>query len=196
MAELKLAVLISGRGSNLQSLIDASADTDFPAKIVLVVSNVPGVQGLDKAAAAGIESQVVDHKDYDGREAFEEALQETIAASGADLICLAGFMRILGGDFVGKWPDRMINIHPSLLPDFKGLHVHERVIEAGEKQSGCTVHFVIPDLDSGPIIVQATVPVEPGDSADTLAARVLTEEHRIFPEAVRMIAEGRVAPQD
>jgi len=193
MTKLKLAVLISGRGSNLQSLIDACGNPDFPAEIVLVVSNVPGVQGLERASSAGIEARTIDHKDYGGREPFEAALHETIAASGAELICLAGFMRLLTGGFVEKWQGRMINIHPSLLPAFKGLHVHERVIEAGERFSGCTVHFVIADLDSGPIIVQAKVPVEPGDDADALAARVLVEEHRILPEAVRLIAEGRVA---
>jgi phosphoribosylglycinamide formyltransferase-1 len=153
---------------------------------------VPDVQGLERASAVGIEATVVDHKKYDGREAFEAALNDAIAASGAELICLAGFMRLLTGGFVEKWQGRIINIHPSLLPDYKGLHVHERVIEAGEKSSGCTVHFVIPDLDSGPTIVQAKVPVEPGDDADALAARVLVEEHRILPEAVRLIAEGRV----
>ncbi|MBT3238518.1 MAG: phosphoribosylglycinamide formyltransferase [Rhodospirillaceae bacterium] len=192
-AKLKLAVLISGRGSNLQSLIDACDDADYPVEIVTVVSNVPGVQGLDKAEAAGIETTVIDHTAFDGREAFENALHDAISASGAEFVCLAGFMRMLTGGFVGKWRDRMINIHPSLLPDYKGLHVHERVVEAGEKFSGCTVHFVVPDLDSGPIIVQAKVPVEPGDDADTLAARVLDEEHKILPEAVRLIAEDRVS---
>ncbi|MBT6406788.1 MAG: phosphoribosylglycinamide formyltransferase, partial [Rhodospirillaceae bacterium] len=143
--------------------------------------------------AAGIETTVIDHTAFDGREAFENALHDAISASGAEFVCLAGFMRMLTGGFVGKWRDRMINIHPSLLPDYKGLHVHERVVEAGEKFSGCTVHFVVPDLDSGPIIVQAKVPVEPGDDADTLAARVLDEEHKILPEAVRLIAEDRVS---
>jgi len=192
MAKLKLAVLISGRGSNLQSLIDACGGPDFPAEIVLVVSNVPGVQGLERARQAGIETTVVDHTDYNGREPFEDALHDGIAASGAELVCLAGFMRVLTDGFVEKWPGRMINIHPSLLPAFKGLRVHERAIEAGVRFSGCTVHFVIPDLDSGPIIVQAAVPVHPGDDAAALAARVLVEEHRILPDAVRLIAEGRV----
>lgn len=192
MAKLKLAVLISGRGSNLQSLIDACGGPDFPAEIVLVASNVPGAHGLERARAAGIEARVIDHTTFDGREEFEAALHETIAATGAELICLAGFMRLLTVGFVEKWQGRMINIHPSLLPAFKGLHVHERVIEAGERYSGCTVHFVIANLDSGPTIIQATVPVRPGDDAAALAARVLLEEHRILPEAVRLIAEGRV----
>ncbi|NQV46327.1 MAG: phosphoribosylglycinamide formyltransferase [Rhodospirillaceae bacterium] len=190
MARLKLAVLISGRGSNLQSLIDACADPEFPAEIVSVISNVPDVQGLERAAMADISAAVIDHRNFDSREAFEATLNAALDDSGADLVCLAGFMRLLTAEFVNRWRDRLINIHPSLLPDYKGLHVHERVIAAGEAFSGCTVHYVRPDMDSGPIITQAKVPVEPGDTADTLAARVLAQEHIIYPEAVRQIAEA------
>jgi len=196
VAKLKLCVLISGRGSNLQSLMDACAQANYPAEIALVVSNIDGVQGLERARNAGIETAVVSHKDFDGREAFDAALTEHIAAYHVDLLCLAGFMRILSDDFVNRWRDRLINIHPSLLPAYKGLHVHERVIEAGEQFSGCTVHFVRPDMDSGPIIGQAKVAVQAGDDAGTLAARVLEQEHIIYPEAVRLIAKGRVRIED
>ncbi|NQU58251.1 MAG: phosphoribosylglycinamide formyltransferase [Rhodospirillales bacterium] len=196
MAKLKLCVLISGRGSNLQSLIDACAVQDYPAEIALVVSNIDAVQGLERARTAGIPTAVLNHKDFNDRETFDNALSERIAQADVDLLCLAGFMRILSDDFVNRWLDRLINIHPSLLPAYKGLHVHERVIEAGEKFSGCTVHYVRPAMDSGPIIVQAKVAVDAGDDADTLAARVLEQEHIIYPKAVRLIAEGRVRIED
>ncbi|MBL6941513.1 MAG: phosphoribosylglycinamide formyltransferase [Rhodospirillales bacterium] len=192
MAKLKLCILISGRGSNLQSLIDACADDAFPAEIALVVSNIDGVQGLERAKKANIPTTILSHKDFKSREAFDATLSETISRFDVDLLCLAGFMRILSDEFVNHWFDRLINIHPSLLPEYKGLHVHERVIEAGESHSGCTVHYVRPDMDSGPIIKQAKVTVEAGDNADTLAARVLEQEHIIYPEAVRLIAEGRI----
>ena len=192
MAKLKLCVLISGRGSNLQSLIDACANETFPAEIALVVSNIDAVQGLQRARKAGIPTTVLSHKDFKSRETFDASLTQTISRFDVDLLCLAGFMRILSDGFVNHWFDRLINIHPSLLPDYKGLHVHERVIEAGEDFSGCTVHYVRPDMDSGPIIKQAKVAVEADDNADTLAARVLEQEHIIYPEAVRLIAEGRV----
>ena len=191
MARKKLAVLISGRGSNLQSLIDACAAPDYPAEIALVLSNVPGVQGLERAERAGLPVAVVNHKDYPDRETFEDAIHETIAAAQPDVVCLAGFMRILTDKFVSRWLNRLINIHPSLLPAFRGLHTHERVLEAGVRFAGCTVHFVRPAMDDGPIIVQAAVPVLPDDDPDTLAARVLEQEHRIYPLAVRLIAEGR-----
>ncbi len=189
---LKVAVLVSGRGSNLQALIDACRDGPYPANIVGVVSNVPDVYALERAGNAGISTRVVDHRDYDGREAFETALQQVLGELGADFICLAGFMRILTSGFVARWQDRMINIHPSLLPSFKGLHVHEQALSAGVRFSGCTVHYVVPEMDSGPIIVQGVVPVLDGDTPDTLAARVLEAEHRCFPLALKLIGEGRV----
>jgi len=192
MGKLKLGVLISGRGSNLQSLIDACAGDDFPAEIVCVISNVPDAAGLQRAEKAGVPTATINHKDFDGREPFEDALNTELAGAGVELVCLAGFMRLVSDGFVARWPDRLINIHPSLLPAFRGLHVHERVIEAGVRFSGCSVHFVRPAMDSGPVIVQATVPVHPGDDADTLASRVLEHEHRIYPLAVKLIAEGRV----
>ncbi len=192
MAKLKTAVLISGRGSNLQSLIEAANEPDYPAAIVLVISNVPGAKGLGRAEKAGIETTVINHKDFDGRESFEEALDERIVESGAGLVCLAGFMRILGDQFVKRWRDRLVNIHPSLLPSFRGLHIHERVVESGTRFSGCTVHFVRPAMDDGPIIVQACVPVLIDDTPDALGGRVLAMEHQVYPLAVRLIAEGRV----
>lgn len=192
MAALKVAVLISGRGSNLQSLIDAQADPGYPAEIVAVISNVPDAPGLIRAARAGIPTQVIDHKKFDGREAFEEALNTALEETGAELICLAGFMRLLTPGFVEKWQDRLINIHPSLLPAFKGLDTHERAIAAGVKFAGCTVHYVRPEMDDGPIVIQAVVPIAPDDTAELLAARVLQMEHRIYPFAVKLIAEGKV----
>jgi len=188
---LKLGVLISGRGSNLQSLIDACADPAYPAEIALVISNIPNVHGLTRAAGAGIPTATINHQDFESREAFDQALDHTLRDAGIELVCLAGFMRILTAGFLTNWSDRVINIHPSLLPAFKGIHVHEQVVAAGVRFSGCTVHFAVPEMDAGPIIVQACVPVHPDDDADALAARVLTEEHRIYPLAVRLIAEGR-----
>ncbi len=196
MAPLKLGVLISGRGSNLQALIDACTEPGFPARIALVISNVAGVVGLDRAVRAGIPTVVIDHKAFAGRPAFEEALHAALTDAGVELVCLAGFMRLLTDTFVGRWHDRLINIHPSLLPAFRGLHIHERVIEYGARFSGCTVHFVRPAMDDGPIIAQAAVPVHSDDDADRLAARVLAEEHRIYPLAVRLIAEGRLQIED
>ena len=191
MAKLKVSVLLSGSGSNLQALIDACADPAYPAEIVQVISNVPEAYGLTRAKQAGIATTIVNHKDFDGREPFEKALQAAITSSGAEFICLAGFMRLLTDGFVNQWTDRLINIHPSLLPAFKGLHIHERVIELGARFSGCTVHFVRPAMDDGPIIVQAAVPVHGGDSPDDLAKRVLAEEHKIYPLALKLVAEGR-----
>ena len=196
MARMKIGALISGRGSNLQALIDAARNPDYPAEIALVLSNVPGVMGLDRAELGGIPTAVVDHRDFDDRESFEDAVHEKLVAAGVDLVCLAGFMRLVTEGFVRRWWDRLINIHPSLLPAFKGLHVQERAIEAGVRFSGCTIHFVRPDMDSGPIIVQAVVPIHAGDNADTLSAHILTQEHRIYPLAVRLIAEGRVRVVD
>jgi len=191
MARKKLAVLISGRGSNLQSLIDACADPDYPAEIALVLSNVPGVMGLERAEKAGIPVAVVNHKNFPDRETFEDAVHEAISTVAPDIVCLAGFMRILTDSFVSRWLNRLINIHPSLLPAFRGLHTHERVLEAGVRFAGCTVHFVRPAMDDGPIIIQAAVPVLPDDNPGSLAARVLEQEHKAYPLAVRLVAEER-----
>ena len=189
---LKVAVLISGRGSNLQALIDACAKADFPAEIVRVISNEADAGGLDKAAEAGIPTAVVPHRDYPDRPAFEAELDKEIRAAGTELIALAGFMRLLTEGFVDAWRDRLINIHPSLLPAFKGLHTHERAIDAGVRFSGCTVHYVRPAMDEGPIIVQAAVPILADDDADSLGGRVLAQEHLIYPLALRLIGEGKV----
>jgi phosphoribosylglycinamide formyltransferase-1 len=192
MAVLNIAVLISGRGSNLQALIDAAAQPGFPAKIVGVISNKPGAAGLDRARAANIPTFTIHHRDYPSREKFEEALDAKLKDIGAQLVCLAGFMRLLTPLFVDNWRDRLINIHPSLLPAFPGLDTHQQAIDYGVKFAGCTVHFVRAEMDHGPIITQAAVPVSQDDSEEMLAARVLEAEHRIYPEAVRLIAENRV----
>ncbi len=192
MARLRLGVMISGRGSNLQALIDACLGFAFPAEIACVVSNVRGAGGIERARNAGIPAVVVPHKGYPDRESFEADLTRMMYAHGVDLVCNAGFMRILTPSFFEIWPDRVINIHPSLLPAFPGLRTHERAIAAGCRFTGCTVHFSRAELDDGPIIVQAVVPVRPDDTPETLAERVLAEEHRIYPLAVRWLAEGRV----
>jgi phosphoribosylglycinamide formyltransferase-1 len=196
MARLRLGVMISGRGSNLQALIDACQGLAFPAEIACVVSNVRGAQGIERAREAGLPAVVVPHKGYPDRESFEADLTRVLYAHGVDLVCNAGFMRILTPSFFEAWPDRVINIHPSLLPAFPGLKTHERVIAAGCRFTGCTVHFSRPEVDAGPIIVQAVVPVRPDDTPDTLAKRVLAEEHRIYPLAVRWLSEGRVHIED
>ena len=190
--KLKVAVLISGRGSNLQALLDACAEPGFPAEIVRVISNVADAYGLERARRAGVATEVIDHRGFAGREAFDAALDSAIGAAGAQLVCLAGFMRLLTPGFSETWSGRLINIHPSLLPCFKGLHTHRRALDAGVKIHGCTVHFVTPDLDDGPISVQAAVPVLGSDDEDSLAARVLKAEHRIYPLALKLIAEDRV----
>ncbi len=192
MTRLKAAVLISGRGSNLQALIDACAEATFPAQIVRVIANRPDAAGLDLAAAAGIATTVVDHNAYADRPAFEAALNAALIASETEIICSAGFMRILTTGFVERWRDRCLNIHPSLLPAFPGLDTHARALAAGVRFAGCSVHFVRTEVDAGPIIVQAAVPILADDDAVSLAARVLAEEHRIYPLALRMVAEGRV----
>jgi len=192
VARLKVGVLISGRGSNLEALIAACAAPGFPAEIALVLSNRADAAGLAHAARAGIASRVIPHRDFSSRNAFDDALDGALAAAGIELVCLAGFMRLLGAAFVARWRDRLVNIHPSLLPEFPGLDTHARALAAGMRFSGCTVHFVRPEMDSGPIIVQAAVPVLPGDDAECLAARVLEAEHRAYPLALRLIAEGRV----
>ncbi|MBM3571827.1 MAG: phosphoribosylglycinamide formyltransferase [Alphaproteobacteria bacterium] len=193
MARLKAAILISGRGSNLQSLIDACASANFPAEIVLVISNNADAFGLTRARQAGLATRVIDHRAFPDRAAFDAALDEALRTSGAELVCLAGFKRLLTADFVALWRDRMINIHPSLLPAFPGLHTHERALAAGCRFAGCTVHFVLAEMDTGPIIAQAAVAIRSDDDAITLAARVLEAEHRIYPMALRLIAEGRVS---
>ena len=190
-APLKLGVLISGRGSNLQALIDACAAPDFPAEIAVVVSNTPDAGGLERAREAGIAAETVDHRGFPDKPSFERAITDVLEAREVELVCLAGFMRLLTERFVDHWRDRLINIHPSLLPAFRGLDTHARALEAGVRVSGCTAHFVRPAMDDGPIIIQAAVPVAEDDTPDTLAERVLAAEHRIYPAAVRLIAEGR-----
>ena len=196
MARLRAGVLISGRGSNLQALIDACGDPGYPAEIALVISNNAAAKGLARAARAGIPTRVVEHRGFPTREAFDAALDDALREHGVGLVCLAGFMRVLTPGFVAGWRDRLINIHPSLLPAFRGLHTHERALAAGVRLHGCTVHFVSPEVDAGPIIVQAAVPVLPGDDAETLAARVLAAEHRCYPLAVKLIAQGRARVVD
>jgi phosphoribosylglycinamide formyltransferase 1 len=192
MKRLKIGVLISGRGSNLQALIAACAAPEFPAEIVLVLSNKPDAQGLDHAKAAGIETAVVAHGEYPDRESFDREIDKHLKSSGAELVCLAGFMRLLSSWFVEAWRDRVVNIHPSLLPAFKGVDAHAQAIAAGVRLSGCTVHIVRPEMDAGPILVQAAVPVMPDDDEDALGARILEAEHRCYPLAVRLLAENRV----
>jgi phosphoribosylglycinamide formyltransferase-1 len=187
----RTAVLVSGRGSNLASLIAACRAPDFPAEIVLVFSNVETAGGLAVAREAGIATASVSHKAFESREAFDAEIDRALAAARVDLICEAGFMRIHSDGFVRKWEGRMLNIHPSLLPAFKGIRVHQQALDAGVRITGCTVHFIVPELDSGPIIAQAAVPVHVGDTKDTLAARVLEAEHRIYPEALKLVASGR-----
>ena len=195
-AKKRTAILISGRGTNMAALIEAAWAPEFPAKIVLVFSNVETAQGLRTAQAAGIRTQALSHKEFASREDFDAAIDEALEHLEVDLICEAGFMRIHSGAFVRKWEGKMINIHPSLLPSFKGLKVHEQTLAAGVKISGCTVHFMTPELDGGPIISQAAVPVLANDTPDRLAARILLEEHRIYPEALRLLAEGKVVLKD
>lgn len=192
MGRLKLGILISGRGSNMQALIERFAHPDSPAEVATVISNRPDAAGLGHAAAAGLQTKVIDHREFADRPAFDRELDAALSAAGVELICLAGFMRLLTPDFVNRWRDRVVNIHPSLLPAFKGLDVHNRVIASGVRITGATVHIVRPEMDDGPILAQAAVPVAQDDTEDTLAARVLTVEHRIYPLAVSLIAEGRV----
>jgi phosphoribosylglycinamide formyltransferase-1 len=192
MARKRVAILISGRGSNMAALIDAARAPGYPAEIVLVISNRPDAGGLQVAREKGIQTTTIDHKAYSTREAFDAALEQRLAKARIDIICLAGFMRMLTTPFVDHWRGRMLNIHPSLLPDFKGLDTHARALAAGVSEHGCTVHFVAPELDSGPIILQAQVPVLDGDDEKSLAARVLAEEHRIYPEALKLLAEDKL----
>ena len=192
MAERRrVAVLISGRGSNMASLIEAAQDRAYPAQIVLVVSNRPDAGGLERARAAGIATAVVDHKGHPDRASFDAALDATLRQHAIEIVCLAGFMRILTPGFVESWAGRMLNIHPSLLPAFKGTDTHARALAAGVAKHGCTVHFVTPELDSGPIVAQAEVPVFPDDTEDALAARVLAQEHLLYPCALALVASGQ-----
>jgi phosphoribosylglycinamide formyltransferase-1 len=186
----RIVILISGRGSNMRSIVEACAAEGWPARVVAVISNRPGAAGLSYAQERGIAAQVIDHKAYPTRDAFDVALASAIDTHDPDLIVLAGFMRILGADFVRRYDGRMLNIHPSLLPAFPGLHTHERAIESGCKLAGATVHFVTPELDHGPIVIQAVVPVHPDDHEATLSERVLAQEHVIYPRAVRWFVEG------
>ncbi len=185
-------MLISGRGSNLQALIDAAADPAYPAEIALVIANRADAAGLARAEAAGVPTKIISHTEFADRESFDDALTAALEAADIGLVCLAGFMRLLTAGFTARWRDRLINIHPSLLPSFKGLNPHAEAIAAGVRFSGCTVHFVRPEMDAGPIIAQAAVVVQPTDDEASLAARVLRAEHRCYPLAVRLIAEGRV----
>ncbi|MBN9454093.1 MAG: phosphoribosylglycinamide formyltransferase [Bosea sp.] len=188
----RVGVLISGRGSNMVSLAEAAQAPDYPAEIALVISNIPDVAGLDRARGFGIATATVDHRPFGkDREAFERAVDEVLRVNQIELLVLAGFMRILTPWFVARWEGRMINIHPSLLPLFKGTHTHRQALEAGVTEHGCSVHFVVPELDAGPVILQAKVPVQPGDDEETLAKRVLVEEHKLYPAAVAEVASGR-----
>ena len=188
----RVAALISGRGSNLAALIEASKDYDYPAEIVCVISNKADAQGLALASSHGIPARAIPHRSFESREAHDAAIGAALEEAGAEIVCHAGYMRIMTAGLIEKWAGKMINIHPSLLPAFPGLNTHERALDAGVSEHGCTVHFVTAGVDEGPVIAQAKVPVLPGDSAETLAARVLVEEHRLYPAALRLVAEGRV----
>ena len=193
MSRKRVAVLISGRGSNMAALIDAAKDKNYPAEIVLVLSNRPDAGGLDTARANDIATEVVDHTQYGkDRAAFEAALQAALIKHRIEIVCLAGFMRLLTAAFVEAWPERLINIHPALLPAFKGIDTHQRALDAGAKAHGATVHFVVPEMDAGPIIMQGAVAVRPDDTEETLGRRVLAVEHRIYPLALSLVAQGRV----
>ena len=190
--KIRLMVLISGRGSNLQAILDQAVSGELPVEVAAVVSNRPGVHGLERARQAGVPALELDHKNFADRPEFEAALIETIDRRQPDLVVLAGFMRVLTAGFTEHYRGRLLNIHPSLLPKFRGLHTHERAIAAGETEHGASIHFVTAELDGGPVIVQARVPVLPGDDSDALAARVLEQEHRLYPLAIRWFAEQRL----
>jgi phosphoribosylglycinamide formyltransferase-1 len=186
----RVAILISGRGSNMRSLVAATKAEDFPAEIALVLSNVADAAGLAFASGEGIATKVVEHRGFDGRESFERAMQAVLEAHGIELVCLAGFMRLLSPWFVENWRGRMLNIHPALLPSYRGLHTHERALADGVKIHGATVHFVVPEMDAGPIVAQAAVAVRGDDTPEILGARVLEQEHRIYPLALALVASG------
>ncbi len=187
-----IVILISGRGSNMEALIAARDAGKLPVNIAAVISNRPDAKGLETAARAGIATHYIDHKAFAGREAFDAALAECIDGFAPDLVVLAGFMRILTADFVRHYEGRLLNIHPSLLPSFPGLHTHQRALEEGVRIHGCTVHFVTAELDHGPVVIQAAVPVLDGDDEAALAARILVQEHKVYPQAVRWFAEGKL----
>ncbi|MEH6811613.1 MAG: phosphoribosylglycinamide formyltransferase [Motiliproteus sp.] len=189
----QIVVLISGSGSNLQAIIDNVDSGEIEANIAAVISNRPGVKGLERAAQAGIATHVLDHKEHESREAFDAAMIRQIDELQPDLIVLAGFMRILTSDFVRRYEGRMLNIHPSLLPKYRGLHTHQRALDAGDSEHGVTVHFVTEELDGGPLILQAIVPISEGDSAEDLAGRVLVQEHLIYPMAIKWFSAGRLS---
>jgi phosphoribosylglycinamide formyltransferase-1 len=190
MTRKRVGILISGRGSNMMALVEAARAPDYPAEIVIVISNRPDAAGLVWARRQGLAAEAIDHKAFARREDFEAQLHRALTAAQADLVCCAGFMRLMTAGFVERWQGRMLNIHPSLLPSFKGLHTHERALVAGVKIAGCTVHFVVPEMDSGPIIAQAAVPVLDGDTPDRLADRILVAEHELYPHALRLVASG------
>jgi len=192
VSRVRTAVLISGRGSNLKSLIQAARAPDYPAEIALVISNKEDAGGLQIAKDAGVSTKIISHKDYASREEFDRAIDAALRAANIALVAEAGFMRIHSEWFARAWAGKLLNIHPSLLPKFPGIHVHEQVLAAGETESGCTVHFLTPELDAGPIILQAKVAVLPGDTPEALAARVIVEEHKLYPEALKLVAEGKV----
>lgn len=194
---VRTAILISGRGSNMVALIEAAQAADFPAEIVLVAANLPEAGGLERARQAGIATASVDHRPFGkDREAFERKLDEVLRVNQIELVALAGFMRVLTPWFVTRWQGRLVNIHPSLLPDFRGTHTHARALEAGVSEHGCTVHFVVPELDAGPTILQAKVPVLPGDDEASLSARVLEQEHVLYPRALALVASGAAKLED
>jgi phosphoribosylglycinamide formyltransferase-1 len=196
MPRKRVAILVSGRGSNMAALIDAAAEPDFPAEIVAVISNRPGAGALAIAERAGVATRTIDHKTYPSREAFDDALDAELRRIAPDILCFAGFMRLLTPGFIAKWEGRMLNVHPALLPSFKGLDTHARALAAGVKVHGCTVHLVTAEMDAGPIVAQAAVPVLEGDDEEALAARVLAAEHVLYVRALRLWAEGRASLQD
>ena len=191
MTRKRTAVLISGRGSNMLALVSAAAVPDYPAEIVVVIADNPDAAGLAKARDAGIAAEAVDRGQFSTKAAFEAALQARLEAAEVELVCLAGFMRVMSAEFVERWRDRMLNIHPSILPAFRGIDTHQRVLDAGVRMHGCTVHFVRADVDAGPIVAQGVIPVLAGDDAESLSNRLLPVEHRIYPMALRLVASGR-----
>lgn len=192
----RVAILISGRGSNMSALIEAAKNADYPAEIVAVIANKTDARGLETARTQGIPAFAIPHRDFPSKREHEKAVSEALQAAKADIVCLAGYMRIISPEFVSEWEGKMLNIHPSLLPLFKGLHTHEQVLEAGMRVHGCTVHFVTAGTDEGPIIAQTAVPVESGDTPDTLAERVLSVEHATYVRALALVASGKAVMKD